>query len=212
MTQSDLANAARILRNAVKDKSYRASAVGEVVGRYVRWARNEAGFTDSSLRDYEAILAKMAVLLADKQPVQVDVEDLRDIIDHYWGGRSPRTRGKVTSVIRSFWQWCEDEGHVSTSPASRLRRPKPDKKVTPLLPQGIDDRTIAMIRRPRDLLGMLLLLDTGIRRDELRQIQVRDFDLERRTLTVKGKGRKERTIPIRGRVLEALDAYLNRTA
>jgi integrase len=53
-----------------------------------------------------------------------------------------------------------------------------------------------------DLLGMLLLHDTGIRRNELRQIQVRDFDLQRRTLTVKGKGRKERTIPIRGRVVD----------
>src|ERR1044072_8909200 len=114
MTQSDLANAARILSNAVKDKSYRASAVGGVVGRYVRWARNEAGFTDSSLRDYEAILAKMAVLLADKQTVEVDAADLRGLFAHSWGGRSPRTRGKATSVIRSFWQWCEDEGHVST--------------------------------------------------------------------------------------------------
>ena len=49
-----LGEAARIIREAVKDKSYRATPLGQLVGRYLRWFRNEYGATPSTLRDYEA--------------------------------------------------------------------------------------------------------------------------------------------------------------
>ena len=42
-----LAEAAQIMRGAVKDKSYRATPLGLLVGRYVRWFRNEWGATDA---------------------------------------------------------------------------------------------------------------------------------------------------------------------
>jgi hypothetical protein len=54
-----LGEAARIIREAVKDKSYRKTPLGQLVGRYLRWFRNEYGATDSTIRDYEAVLARM---------------------------------------------------------------------------------------------------------------------------------------------------------
>jgi hypothetical protein len=63
-----LGEAARIIREAVKDKSYRSTPLGQLVGRYLRWFRNEYGATDSTLRDYEAVLARMSLTLADKEP------------------------------------------------------------------------------------------------------------------------------------------------
>ena len=95
-----LAEAAAIIDAALRDKSYRASPLGQLVGRYIRWFRNEWGATPETLRDYESILAKMSVKLAHREPLEVDVEDLRDLIDHFWGDASARTRQKVTSVIR----------------------------------------------------------------------------------------------------------------
>lgn len=62
-----LADAARIMREAVRDKSYRSTPLGTMVGRYVRWLRNEWGATPATVRDYEAILARMSLTLADKQ-------------------------------------------------------------------------------------------------------------------------------------------------
>jgi hypothetical protein len=63
-----LGEAARIIREAVKDKSYRSTPLGQLVGRYLRWFRNEYGATQSTLRDYEAVLAWMSITLADKEP------------------------------------------------------------------------------------------------------------------------------------------------
>jgi hypothetical protein len=70
-----LGEAARIIREAVKDKSYRKTPLGQLVGRYLRWLRNEYGATDSTIRDYEAVLARMSLLLADREPLEVSTED-----------------------------------------------------------------------------------------------------------------------------------------
>src|SRR5450759_4176662 len=102
-TQDDLtlAQAARIMREAMKDQSYRSTPLGTFVGRYIRWLRNEWGATPSTVTDYESILARMCLTLADKELIEVTVEDLRDVID-LWSARTARTRQKVTSVVRSF--------------------------------------------------------------------------------------------------------------
>jgi hypothetical protein len=44
-----LGEAARIIREAVKDKSYRKTPLGQLVGRYLRWFRNEYGATESTI-------------------------------------------------------------------------------------------------------------------------------------------------------------------
>jgi integrase/recombinase XerD len=202
-----LADAVRIIAQAVKDKSYRASEVGQLVGRYIRWLRNEWGATPSTIRDYEAILARMSLHLGDKQPIEVDIEDLRAVID-LWADREPRTRQKVTSVIRSFWNWAEEEGLVPFSPAAKLRRPRAPKKVAPLLPHKADEALMKAATLPRDRVGLACLLWLGVRREELAKIQVRHFDVGRQTLTVYGKGRKERVLPLRGQILDELTVYM----
>jgi len=203
-----LGEAARIIREAVKDKSYRSTPLGQLVGRYLRWFRNEYGATESTLRDYEAVLARMSLTLADKEPIDVSVDDLRDVID-LWGERSPRTRQKVTSVVRAFWSWAEEQGHIAISPAARIRRPRAEKRVAPLLPADARPRLLTIAKHPRDRLALFCLLLLGVRRGELAGIQVRDFDAHRCSLRVYGKGRKERVLPLRGPVLAELRLFLS---
>jgi site-specific recombinase XerD len=202
-----LGEAARIIREAVKDKSYRSTPLGQLVGRYLRWFRNEYGATESTIRDYEAILARMSLLLADREPLEVSTEDLRKVIDT-WAMRHARTRAKVTSVIRAFWVWAEEEGHVAFSPASKIRRPRAPRKTAPLLPAHVDELLLDCAQTSRDRLALHVLLDCGVRRAELGGIRIRDFDLARSQLTVFGKGQKERVIPLRGRIVMALRTFL----
>jgi integrase/recombinase XerC len=207
-TELMLAEAAATLRAAVRDRSYRATPVGTLVGRYVRWLRNEWGATPSTVRDYEAVLARMALTLADREPVAVTVDDLRDVID-LWADQAARTRAKVTSIVRSFWSWAEDQGQVPLSPAAKLRRPRAPKRIAPLLPHGAASRLLSAAVRPRDRVALLLLLDLGLRNIEVTGVRVCDVDLARRTLTVAfGKGQKSRVLPLRGRIVLELEAYM----
>jgi len=205
-TRLSLAEAAETLRAAMRDHSYRATPLGALVGRYVRWLRNEWGATPSTVRDYEGVLARMALTLADRDPLEVTIEDLREVID-LWAEREARTRQKVTSVIRAFWTWAEEQDYVPSSPASKLRRPRAPRKVAPLLPAEADARLLAACSRPRDRVALLLLLDLGLRRSELAGVRARDVDLARREVTVFGKGQKARTLPLRGRVVLELEAW-----
>src|SRR4051812_1420772 len=101
-TALSLAEAAETLRAAMRDRSYRATPVGVLVARYIRWLRNEWGATPATIRDYEGVLARMALTLADREPLTVTIDDLREVID-LWAEGEARTRQKVTSIIRSFW-------------------------------------------------------------------------------------------------------------
>jgi site-specific recombinase XerC len=203
-----LAEAAAIIDAAMRDKSYRSSSLGQLVGRYLRWFRNEWGATEATLRDYESVLSKMSVRLAHLDPIEVDVEDLRAVIDDYWGDASARTRQKVTSVVRAFWTWVESESLVPFSPAARLKRPRAPRPVAPLLPANADARLLAAATEPRDRVALLCLLDLGLRRGGVAGLQVRHFDLARRVVTVTEKGQKARTLPLRGRIILELEHWL----
>jgi integrase/recombinase XerC len=207
LTVFTLAEAAAVLREAMRDRSYLSTPVGTLVGRYIRWLRNEWGATPATVRDYEAVLARMSLSLADREPMFVTIEDLREVID-LWADREPKTRAKVTSIIRSFWAWAEEQDQVPFSPAARIRRPRTPKKTAPLLPADASSRLVGSAERPRDRVALVLLLDLGLRRSELSGVRVDDFDLSRRTLTVFGKGQKSRVLPLRGRVVLEVEAWL----
>src|SRR5215211_7014043 len=110
-----------MMRDSVKDNSYRATPLGLLVGRYIRWFKNEWGATPATVRDYEAVLARMCLTLERTEFSTVSTDELREVIDLNWGERSASTRAKVTSVIRAFWSWCDEEGHIAVNPASRIR-------------------------------------------------------------------------------------------
>lgn len=97
---------------------------------------------------------------------------------------------------------------VASSPAAKIRRPRVPKKTAPLLPLHATAQLLSETTSPRDRLALHCLLELGVRRGELRGIQVRDFDLGRRTLRVYGKGQKERILPLRGSILTALAFFL----
>lgn len=197
-----------MLRASVNDKSYQRTPVGVMVARYLRWFKNEWGCTPTTARDYEAVLARMSLTLADRELIDVTTEDLRKVID-LWGDQSARTRQKITSIVRAFWSWCEEEGHIAISPAYRIRRPRAERRVARPLPIGARPQLLEAAKHPRDRLGLFCLLTLGIRRNELAGVQIRDFDIGRRTLRVFGKGRKERIIPLRGPILAELGLLLS---
>lgn len=207
MTGLTAAQLAPMIRELMKDQSYRATPLGTMVARYIRWFRNEWGATPSTIRDYEAILARMSLTLADREPFEVSIDDLRDVID-LWGARSAQTRRKVTSIIRAFWAWMEDQGHIAISPASRIKRPRAERKVARVLPLDARPRLLTAAKHPRDRLALFCLLVLGLRRDELAGIQIRDFDAQRGALRVFGKGQKERVMPLRGPILAELRLLL----
>src|SRR5262249_18258350 len=125
-----LAAAARIMREAerMKDKSYRSTPIGLDVAHFMRWFRNEYGATPETLRDYEAILAKLALDHADLELNDFEPPTgttcLREFLDERWGDAAPRTRKKVRAVLMSFFRWAQSEFKLQGNPVVPIRSPR----------------------------------------------------------------------------------------
>jgi site-specific recombinase XerD len=117
------------------------------------------------------------------------------------GGLSPYSiRGHVRA-IKVFFSWLADEGYIEYSPLVKFPLPKVPKNLMPTLSlqqlkplfDGLDRSTLL---GARSHCVLALLLDTGLRISELVNIKMSDFDPMMTCLKVKGKGQKERLVPI----------------
>src|SRR5947208_3633315 len=115
------------------------------------------------------------------------------------GKLAPTSINDYARCINAFLKWMKDEGHVSEH--IKIPRIKTPEKVPPLLS---DQQVSALIRyKPRNRIERrvhtmtLLILDTGMRVDEVCHIRKQDVDMSNLLLTVqKAKGGKQRIVPM----------------
>jgi len=119
-------------------------------------------------------------------------------------GRSRATVARRAASARAFTAWCTRRGLMSTDPGERLASPKAGTHLPTVLDQSAAARVMdhAAVASDdgapvavRDRAIIELLYATGVRVSELCAIDVRDLDLERRTVRVTGKGDKQRVVP-----------------
>ena len=129
-------------------------------------------------------------------------------------GRSPRTVSRRRSALRQFFLFCTAEGYRHDNPADRLDAPKIGRP----LPRHLDIGELrAMIEAiesfdgaARLRLGCIveLLYGTGLRVSELVGLAMSDVPPGRGWLTVRGKGGRERVVPLGGPARVAIDAWM----
>lgn len=205
---SDVQLAARIMREAVKDKSYRAFPMGAKAGEYLRWKRGR--ITASTYRDYESCLDKLARVFSDLEiesfEPPVGTQRLEEFMDSGgagfggWGNSEPRTYNKNLSIIKDFFKWAVLRGHLHGDPALPLVPYKKRDVHREIFRDDFRKRIFAegpsADRMRRDRVALHLLLDYGLRKGALQKIQFKHFDASRRRLTIFTKGQRVRDLPI----------------
>jgi site-specific recombinase XerD len=194
----------------MRDKSYRVSPVGGEVGRYLR-ALRWSDKAQNTLDTYEIVLARLAVDFAHYEGLdEFDTETLRDFLDEHWGEASAATRANRLAVVRSFFTWAFDEGRVQVNPTSVIKAPKVSRSSErhAYKPDLIHTLIVAQPNL-RDQIALQLLGRLALRKNELRLLRLRDFDLVRGTVLVHGKGNKQVVMPLGFAQLKAdLELYL----
>jgi integrase/recombinase XerC len=181
------------------------------------------GASAHTLRNYASDLEQLAAYLEPPgetaPPIeQLDLALLRewmaDLLDR--GLSAISVRRKLASV-RSLFKFLRQEGVLAGNPAARLRTPKipqnlPDvmsaEKTNRLLDAAESQEMGEKPSRERDLAFLELLYGCGVRVSELVGINLPDIDLGEGWLRVRGKGNKERQVPIPGRAAQAVARYL----
>jgi len=125
---------------------------------------------------------------------------------------SPATMARKIATLRSFYRWMDKTGLVASNPMLLIRTPRQNKR----LPKAIGvEQVEKLLSAPddKDLLGardraiLETLYSTGIRVSELVGINRGDIDESSEALIVRGKGRKERIVPLGSHALAALRHY-----
>lgn len=193
-----LAEAARIMREAVKDKSYQLLPLGQDAATYLRHKRKR--LTDSSYRDYEAGLDKLArffpdLELADFEP-PVGTDRVEEFLDAQYGHQAPRTYNKNLSILTDFFKHAVLRGQLHGDPTLPIERAKARGVYRTTFNNDQIRAIIASQEDLRDRIAVRLLLDFGLRKGALKSVQIKHFDHHRRRLTIFTKGQKVREVPI----------------
>ncbi len=180
----------------MKDKSYRVSFVGGEVGRYLRalkWADSPKNTLDS----YETTLSRLAVDFAHYTSLdEFEIDAVRDFLEYHWGDDAAATRANRLSAVRSFFNWAVDEGRMAQNPIVKLKGPKVrNRERQAYKPDAIHALIVAQPSL-RDQIALQLLGRLALRKNELRLLKLRDFDLARGTVIVHGKGGKQVIMPL----------------
>jgi len=196
-----LAAATRMVREATKSKAYRTFPLGQEAGHYLRFKRKR--LTAASYRDYESCLDKLARDFADLEleafEPPVGRERLEEFLDERWGASAPRTYNKNLSILRDFFKFQVLRERLHGDPTLGIERAR--KRAVYRTTFTDDQREAIVASQPelRDRVALRLLLDYGLRKGALQQVQFRHFDHQRRRLTIFTKGERIRTLPIPSR-------------
>ena len=129
-------------------------------------------------------------------------------------GLSGHTVNTYMRSIRAFWSWLVEEEIIESNPFSKLKIPKPPKKIMATFsPYQIESLLGVMSGSPesyRDIVIILTLLDTGLRVHELINLEMDNVWLEEGLIKVLGKGNKERLVPIGKQIRKLLWRYITR--
>ena len=184
---------------------------------YSHYLSVERGLARNTLESYRRDLKKLFIFL-EKEKVTSPAKINRSLITRYLlalkeEGRAPSTISRNVASIRSFFNFLVHEDLLEDNPAQLVKAPRIEKKLPRVLTAKEVDR---LLRQPRDdsrtglrdKAMLELLYASGIRVSELVSLNVADFSPEVGYLRCRGKGMKERIVPIGSVAVNYVGEYL----
>ncbi len=178
---------------------------------YLTAIRNASPHT---IRNYRLDLDAFGSFIQDTQLTAVDKWKVRGYLAHLNQKQATkRTILRRLSSLRSFFKFLLKEGALAQNPLDDIDAPKLDKTIPSPLSREEVDRLFAQPDAAtflgfRDRSIMELFYSSGLRISELVGLDRADFDAANFTLRVKGKGKKERVIPITKNAAAWITGYL----
>jgi len=195
--------------------------ISALVNEFLAALAHERNASPHTLRAYRRELHDFAASLLTKQGSELQIAKLEHpqirayLSELYERGLSKASVARALAAIRAWFKWLARRGYVEQNPAVLVATPKLPKHL-PRVP------TIEQLNRVVDAAGsevvaawperdrviLELLYGCGIRNAELVGLDLRDIHWANEAILVRGKGRKERYVPLGDMAARALQAYL----
>jgi integrase/recombinase XerC len=189
----------------------------KIVRSYLEYLEIERNYSAHTILSYETDLVSLVQFLHQEgidSFEHVHKESLREFISSLLdGGFSQRSIARKIASMRSFFKYLRRQKIIDGNPALVLITPKVAKR----LPSFLDEESVQqLILSPdrsapngkRDTAILELFYSTGIRLSELIGLNISDLKQEEGLVKIRGKGRKERIVPVGRKAMIAIDDYL----
>jgi integrase/recombinase XerD len=194
----------------------------ELMLDFLGYLELERGLSRNTLEAYRSDLQQFGAFLARRglDPLNISPSELGTFVSELAVGRDGRTVAPATlqrkiACLRSFYRHLRRERLIDHDPAAELRGPRSSARLPHVLSR---DEVARLLDQPRgNSLGALrdrALLETmyacGLRASEVIGLELSELDLDGGVLRARGKGSKERIVPIGSTAVGALRTYLDR--
>jgi integrase/recombinase XerD len=190
---------------------------------FLAYLELERGLSRNTLEAYRSDLQQFGEFLSRRavDPLAVGPADLRAYISELANGSdrraavAPATLQRKIACLRSFYRHLRRDQILESDPTSELRAPRSRARLPKVLTR---DEVAHLLAQPRGSSRIVLrdraLLETiyacGLRASEAIALELSQLDLQGGIVRARGKGSKERIIPIGSKAIQALRAYLNK--
>jgi tyrosine recombinase XerC len=189
------------------------------IEKFVRYLEIEKNYSAHTVINYKLDLQGFNKFIAGTELEKIDYLDLRKYLAVLKEKNfRNRTVGRRLSALRSFFRFLCREGYLKTNPMLMLSSPKSEKHLPSFMTEDEVYRLIesAFAKTPKDLLGLRdraileVFYSSGLRISELVGLNLEDIDFISGILKIRGKGKKERIVPIGETALAAVSKYLEK--
>ena len=189
------------------------------IEKFVRYLEIEKNYSVHTIINYKLDLQGFNKFIAGTELEKIGYLDLRKYLavlkEKNFGNR---TVGRRLSTLRSFFRFLCREGHIKTNPILMLSSPKLEKHLPSFMTEEEVGRLIdsAFSKTQDDLLGLRdraileVFYSSGLRISELVGLNLSDIDFISGILKIRGKGKKERIVPIGETALATVRKYLEK--
>lgn len=190
------------------------------IDKFLSYLEIEKNYSGHTVKSYREDLTEFSLFL-ENADYQRDIKDFDYfILRKYLGslssrGLNKRSVSRKISTLKSFFKFFVREGIAENNPAASLIYPRLDKP----LPKFLTEKEVLVLLRAvkgdderslRDKAIMEFLYSTGARVSEAASLTRENTDLLGGVVTVRGKGKKERMLPLGEPALQALRSYLSK--
>jgi integrase/recombinase XerD len=190
----------------------------DLVQDFVEYCRLEKGLAGNTLQAYGRDLTRLADFCKKRQ-LGIDEASATDIaafIDSlYAAGLASRSVARYLATLRSYYRYLLEQEQITADPTADVSSPGQWQQLPKFLTLEEVDGLLAApddksARGGRDRAMLQLLYATGLRVSELVGVQLSHLNVSMGVLRTRGKGDKERLVPVGRQALAAIEDYVER--
>ena len=183
---------------------------------YLLWLSSEKNHQELTVTSYATDIREFIEKEGDREISSIGTDDIRKHLGYLRNsGLSRRSIGRKLAALRSFFSFISERMNLSYNPTSYVSAPKTEKKVPSFLTYdevasliGTETSSTDLFLNVRNRCILEIMYSTGARISEILSLSVEQVEKGFDVIKVKGKGSKERILPLGRYALKSISEYL----